>query len=138
MQNLDFIADQINSYNFFLGEPNSFNFDLKRFEEISNEKIKQVTESYLSKPFVELHIIPKRKDKFLMQSIDRSVKPVPSEEISFSLPEIEKFKLNNNLEVFFIQKTKLPILQLNLLINAGSFLDPANKKGLSNLFSIGS
>jgi len=71
-----------------------------------------------------------------MQSIDKSVKPVPSEEISFSLPEIEKFKLSNNLEVYFIQKTKLPILQFNLLINAGSYLDPAGKKGLSNLLSM--
>jgi zinc protease len=71
-----------------------------------------------------------------MQSIDRSIKPISTEEISFSLPGIEKFTLNNNLEVFFIKKTNLPILQFNLLINAGSFLDPINKKGLSNLFSM--
>jgi zinc protease len=61
MQNIDSIADQINSYNFFLGEPNSFNYDLNRFEEINNEKIKQVTEDYLLKPFVELHVIPQKE-----------------------------------------------------------------------------
>jgi zinc protease len=61
MQNLDFIADQLNSYNFFLGEPNSFNFDLKRFEDINNDKIKEVTKAYLSKPFVELHIVPQKE-----------------------------------------------------------------------------
>jgi len=61
MQNLDFIADQLNSYNFFLGEPNSFNFDLERFEKINNENIKQVIDNYLVKPFVELHIVPKKK-----------------------------------------------------------------------------
>jgi zinc protease len=71
-----------------------------------------------------------------MPSFDRSIRPVPSEEINFSLPEIEKFKLSNNLEVIFIQKTKLPILQFNLIIDAGSYLDPASKKGLSNLFSM--
>jgi zinc protease len=71
-----------------------------------------------------------------MQSIDRTIKPIPSKEISFSLPGIEKFTLNNNLEVHFIKKTNLPILQFNLLINAGSFLDLENKKGLSNLFSL--
>ncbi len=59
MQNLDSLADQINSYNFFLGEPNSFNFDLKRFEEVTNEKLKSAIEKYFSKPFVELQIIPK-------------------------------------------------------------------------------
>jgi len=62
LQNLDFIADQLNSYNFFLNEPNSFNYDLKRFEEIDNEKIKDVVDNYLTKPYVELHIVPRKEE----------------------------------------------------------------------------
>lgn len=58
LQNLDSLADQINSYNFFLNEPNSFNFDLKRYEEVDNEKIKGAAEYFL-KPYVELQIVPK-------------------------------------------------------------------------------
>ncbi len=68
--------------------------------------------------------------------IKRSIKPSPSNEINFSLPEIEKFKLDNELEVFFINKSKLPIIQMNLIINAGSVFDENEKKGLSNLFSM--
>ncbi len=68
--------------------------------------------------------------------IDRKIKPSPSDEIKFSLPEIEKFKLENDLEVHFICRQKLPIIQLNLIVNAGSVFDPENKKGLSNLFSM--
>ncbi len=71
-----------------------------------------------------------------MKSIDRSIKPEPSAEIKISLPEIEKFKLNNGLEVYFIQKDKIPVLQANLLVNGGSSFDPAGKKGLANLFSM--
>ncbi len=67
--------------------------------------------------------------------INRTIKPFPSDEINFSLPEIEKFKLENELEVFFIKKSKLPIIQMNLIINAGSVFDE-EKKGLSNLFSM--
>ncbi len=59
LQNLDSLADQINSYNFFLNEPNSFNFDLKRYEEVGNENIKSASEKYFSKPYVELHVVPK-------------------------------------------------------------------------------
>ncbi len=58
LQNLDSLADQINSYNFFLNEPNAFNFDLKRYEEVDNEKVKSALK-YFSKPYVELRIIPK-------------------------------------------------------------------------------
>ena len=58
LQNLDSLADQINSYNFFLNEPNSFNYDLKRYEEVDNEKIKSAAK-YFSQPYFELQIIPK-------------------------------------------------------------------------------
>ncbi len=58
MQSLDVLADQLNHYNFYLNEPNSFNFDLKRYEGVSNELIKKTVNNYLTKPFVELQIKP--------------------------------------------------------------------------------
>jgi zinc protease len=71
-----------------------------------------------------------------MEIIDRSIKPEESGKISFTLPKIEKFKLENGLEVYFIRKNKLPIIQLNLITNAGSVFDPVGKKGTANLFSM--
>ncbi len=62
LQNIDSLADQLNSYNYYLNEPNSFNKDLKRYESISAEEIKTVIEKYFYKPYVELQIIPKSKD----------------------------------------------------------------------------
>ncbi|MHB1686779.1 MAG: M16 family metallopeptidase [Ignavibacteriaceae bacterium] len=68
--------------------------------------------------------------------LDRTTKPAYTEDISFSLPLIEKFKLQNGLEVLFIQKRKLPIIRLSLIVNAGSKFDPEDKKGLANLFAM--
>ncbi len=68
-----------------------------------------------------------------MNKINRELKPLPQDEIKFSLPEIQSFILDNKLKVFFVQKNELPILQLNLVINAGSKFDPTDKKGLANL-----
>ena len=59
LQNLDSIADHLNSYNFYLNEPNSFSDDLNRYDKVTTEEINIVSEKYLSKPFVELRIIPK-------------------------------------------------------------------------------
>ena len=81
-------------------------------------------------------LFPSKKEVQNMNLIDRSKKPQPAEEINFTLPEIEKFKLDNGLEVYFIQKNKLPVLHLNLLVGSGSSYDPEGKKGLSNLFSM--
>jgi zinc protease len=62
MQNLDIVADYLNHYNYYLNEPNSFGFDLERYNKVSNEKIISVLKNYLTKPFVELRIIPKENN----------------------------------------------------------------------------
>lgn len=59
LQNLDTMANQLNYYNYFLGEPNSFQYDLDRYNKVSIEDIKAVIEKYFSKPFIELKIVPK-------------------------------------------------------------------------------
>ena len=58
MQNFDVIADHLNHYNFYLNEPNSFNYDLKRYEEVNNESIIKSVSKYLTNHHVELQIKP--------------------------------------------------------------------------------
>jgi zinc protease len=71
-----------------------------------------------------------------MNNINRDIKPLPKEEIDFSLPKIQSFKLDNGLKVFFVRKNELPILQLNMVVNSGSKFDPKDKKGAANLTSM--
>lgn len=59
MQNLDTVADYLNHYNYYLNEPNSFEFDLNRYNKADNDTIKNAAALYLTKPFVELRITPK-------------------------------------------------------------------------------
>lgn len=68
--------------------------------------------------------------------IDRRLKPEPSGEITFSLPDIYKSSLSNGLNVYYIQKEKLPVTRINLIISGGSRFDPINQKGISNLTSM--
>ena len=62
LQNIDTIADLMNLYNFYLGEPNSFNYDLKRYTSLNEGNIKQVVKKYLQEKLVELRIVPERKN----------------------------------------------------------------------------
>lgn len=59
LQNLDTMANQLNYYDFFLGEPNSFNFDLTRYNEVGNGDIKRIVDKYFSGPCIELRVKPK-------------------------------------------------------------------------------
>jgi zinc protease len=69
-------------------------------------------------------------------ALNRSNKPQPGNKIYFDPPHFHKFKLNNGLEVYFISKTELPIVRINLVLNCGSRYDPVNLKGLTNLVSM--
>ena len=62
LQNIDTIADTLNLYNFYLGEPNSFNFDLNRYNSVSGEDIKLIVKKYFQTCFVELRIVPEGKN----------------------------------------------------------------------------
>jgi zinc protease len=52
------------------------------------------------------------------------------------MPSQSKFSLNNELDIYFVKKNDLPIVRLNVIINAGSKFDPLNKKGTSNLLTM--
>jgi len=58
LQNIDTITDLLNLYNFYIGEPNSFNYDSNRYNNCDESKIQEVAAKYFSNNFVDLRIIP--------------------------------------------------------------------------------
>lgn len=63
LQKLDTIVDHINHYNYFLNEPDSFIFDLNRYEKVTARDMINAAEKILNKPYTELNIIPKQKEQ---------------------------------------------------------------------------
>lgn len=61
LQQIDNLADHLNTYNYFFNEPNSFIKDLKRYELIDIDAIKRVTQNYFTKPYVQLNVVPINK-----------------------------------------------------------------------------
>ncbi len=59
LQNLEYLVNQINCYNYFFEKPNSFYADLQRTESVTTEDVKRVAEKYLKNSYLELNIIPK-------------------------------------------------------------------------------
>lgn len=50
-----------------------------------------------------------------------------------NLPEIDEFTLQNGLKVFFMEKSDVPLIHLNVVIKAGLVDDPEDKISLANL-----
>ena len=71
-----------------------------------------------------------------MTKLNREFIPKPFVKGSFSLPKIEEFETSNSYKIIFIHKKNLPIIRFSYVLELGSRFDPANKKGLANLFGM--
>ena len=58
--------------------------------------------------------------------------PAPKADPKFNLPNIEKTKLSNGLEVWLVKQAELPIVSMNMVFKTGSTNDPQNLSGLSD------
>ncbi|MGA9115274.1 MAG: pitrilysin family protein [Bacteroidota bacterium] len=65
--------------------------------------------------------------------IDRTVRPKGGPAPRVQLPDIQKARLANGLEIRLVRDTELPELALNLIIHAGSDRDPAGRPGVASL-----
>jgi zinc protease len=64
---------------------------------------------------------------------DRSQRPAVGEAPDLVLPAIQRFTLDNGLRVVLMEKRDLPLVQLNVLTNAGTVFDPATLPGLASM-----
>jgi predicted Zn-dependent peptidase len=69
----------------------------------------------------------------LAQAPDRSKVPALGPTPQLTLPAIQKRTLSNGLGVWILETHKVPLVQVNLLVQAGSGDDPAGKFGAASL-----
>jgi predicted Zn-dependent peptidase len=67
------------------------------------------------------------------QKPDRSTPPKPAAPPALKLPPVHKQKLTNGLDVWFVEQHEVPMVQLNLIVRAGSAADPVGKYGVASM-----
>jgi zinc protease len=63
------------------------------------------------------------------------VQPKPKPDPRFKLPQIQRRKLSNGLEVLIVEQHEVPVVNMNLVLRTGSAADPQNRAGLASLTS---
>lgn len=61
MQSLDSVANHLNHYNFYLGEPNYFSSELACYERVEKASVKKCA-MYFDKSLIDLRFVPKDKE----------------------------------------------------------------------------
>lgn len=68
-------------------------------------------------------------------SFDRSKQPEIGETPKLNIPESWSLELDNQLEIYGIEQTELPLVNFSLVIEGGHLLDDLEKNGVANLMT---
>jgi predicted Zn-dependent peptidase len=125
------VADRLNAYNIYLGDPGLIMSDAQRYRDVTAESVQQVCARYhLEKPGVRLVV---RGRKAATSSLDRKLRPEPGPSVVFRAPVPEIRQLSHGMPVWVIPRRGLPIVAASLAIQAGASAHQADRGGLAHL-----
>jgi len=128
-------ADVLNQYNTFLGEPEGrLEADLARYRTVTPDAVRDATNRWLNtrnRAVVRFH--PETSSLPSGTTLDRSKQPPLGDDRPFVAPVVKTAKLENGLEVFVLERTNLPKVNVTLVTRAGAAADPAGKAGVAHL-----
>jgi zinc protease len=146
------VADRLNSYNHFLGNPGYLPDDIRRYRAVTPESVKAFAVAQLaSNARVVVHAVPGPQD--LGQPVPtppagkaaagggeslnadepwRNEAPKSGQAKALQVPIPASFELPNGLTVFVNERPGLPIVSASLVVKTGSGANPPDKPGLAN------
>src|SRR5437588_7799088 len=149
------VADRLNSYNHYLGTPDFLAADVGRYENATIESIqafvagqlngnqraviyglpgKQDLGAEVATPKAEQKDASKNNGEAVNPDAEwRKDAPQAGPAGALHLPVPEKFKLSNGLTVLYSERPGLPLVAANLVLHAGSGVNPVDRPGLASL-----
>jgi len=127
-------ADQLNTYNVFLGDPDKFAADVERHRAVTAEGVRLAAAKWLdtrNRVVVRFHPETSKAEPGL--TVDRSKQPELGADRPFQAPEVKSAKLENGMEILVVERKDLPKVAVRLVTRAGSTGDPQGKEGLASL-----
>jgi zinc protease len=148
IESLGALADLLNHYNQYAGDPGYLNKDLARYEAVNAAGVKEFLKSHLGKDQrVVLEVLPGEKllppapptppappaatAKVESKEPWRNDVPHATAASTAPLPAAKRFELANGLTVYLVESHVLPIVTAELAVRAGSSSDPMDAPGLA-------
>jgi zinc protease len=142
------VADRLNQYNHYLGDPGRLNWDLARYEAITPDAIRAFAAHELRRDRrVVVYGVPGEQivppgppapaspppptEPVVSAEPWRDTQPTPGPASLAPLPAAKRFTLANGLPVYLVEAHDLPVVAAHLVVRAGSAADPAGRSGLA-------
>ena len=121
-------------YNFLLGDPDKFQWDLDRHLQLTVNDIKAFVKSYLAaKPHVVVTCVPRSGVSSDTITVDWKTLPPPNGETTFTAPTVQQAKLANGMQLLLVEKHDLPLVSAKLFVRNGWSQDPLDRWGLATM-----
>lgn len=95
--------------------------------------IKKVAQDWLQNGEYTLEIMPYPALNPIASDVDRKKLPELGTEAEVKFPAVDKFKLSNGMNVMLVQRSSVPVVTMQLMLDAGYAADQLGKPGLSSL-----
>ena len=151
------VADQLNYYNQYTGDPGYLPKDLARYDAVTQTSVQTVAKATLGKDQrvvvygvpgkkvlddvprspedtdASVKITPQHTPEFEAAQAWRSTMPKPGPKRALELPKPTVFTLENGLTVYLVERHELPIMSVQLLTLAGTGGNPVDRPGLAGI-----
>jgi len=132
------IANQLNTFNIFGGDPDLLNTDIERYLSVQPEDIQRVANTYFNNDAnVKFVVMPEAarsaQPKVSAPPVDRTIQPAATEPRPFTPPTLQSGQLSNGLKVVVAEKRGVPAVSFAVLLATGGSADPEGLPGLANI-----
>jgi predicted Zn-dependent peptidase len=115
LQSVEAKADELNEYEYYWGEPNSFKRDLDRYRNATPEKVRDWARTVLTK---DARLIMRVVREERLDKTPRDVRPKDGAETVFAPKGPESFTLSNGIPVLIFPRPTLPLVTATMLFRA--------------------
>ena len=117
----------------YTGDPGRFNDFYADILSTTKQEIQKTASDWLTDGVYVLIVAPEDQMSFSQEAIaDRSKLPFPESFPKLNLPEIQRAKLSNGIDVVFAERHDVPMINLSLLLGSGHSSDSSDKPGLAS------
>jgi zinc protease len=117
----------------FAGNPDYYQIFLQRIRETTAEQLVNTARQWLTAGDFILEVQPFPEFKTARSRVDRSKVPQPAKTPKAKFPILERAQLSNGLEVMLAQHDAVPVVTLNLVVDAGYAADQNFQPGTTEL-----
>ena len=117
----------------FGGDPLAYRASFERLATATPEAVRDAAGRWMSDGDYVLRILPFEEGTAAAAGADRSVLPMPDIFPEARFPDFERGQLSNGLELIVATRRDVPVVNFNLLLDAGYAADQFGKPGTASL-----